>query len=42
MIAKENIPPRELSGKTAKTMKVAGATVLKGRAMLRDIVNEHR
>lgn len=42
IMAKENLLPREMSGKTAKTMKVAGATVLKGRAMLRDIVNEHR
>jgi DNA replication ATP-dependent helicase Dna2 len=42
MMAKENIPPREVNGKTGKTMKVAGETVLKRRAMLRDIVNEHR
>jgi DNA replication ATP-dependent helicase Dna2 len=41
-MAKENLPPRQGGGKTGKTMKVAGATVLKGRAMLRDIVNEHR
>ena len=42
MMAKENIPPRGVSGKNGKTMKVAGETVLKRRAMLRDIVNEHR
>jgi DNA replication ATP-dependent helicase Dna2 len=44
--AKENIPPyrqgptKGFSG--GKVKKVTGATVLKGRLMLRDIVNEHR
>ena len=44
--AKENIPP--YGGKVVKggfggkVMKITGATVLKGRPMLRDIVNEHR
>jgi len=42
MAAKENLPPREGLGKMGKTMKVAGATVLKGRTILRDIVNEHK
>ena len=38
--AKENIPPY---GKGArKVMRVNGETILKGRPMLRDIVNEHR
>lgn len=39
--AKENIPPNgeERSG---KVVKVSGETVLKGRPVLRDIVNEHR
>jgi DNA replication ATP-dependent helicase Dna2 len=40
--AKENIPPHGLVKGGEKVMKVSGATVLKGRPMLRDIVNEHR
>ena len=40
--AKENIPPPGLGKGGGKVMKVSGATVLKGRPMLRDIVNEHR
>ena len=40
-VAKENLPPIG-QGRVAKTMKVTGATVLKGRPLLRDIVNEHR
>ena len=39
-LAKENIPPY---GKgSGKVMRISGETVLKGRPMLRDIVNEHR
>lgn len=39
--AKKNIPPvREGNG--GKILKVAGKAVLKGRPVLRDIVNEHR
>ena len=41
--AKENIPPYgDISNKLGKVMRVNGETVLKGRPMLRDIVNEHR
>jgi DNA replication ATP-dependent helicase Dna2 len=42
--AKENFPPYGQQGKafSGKVMKVTGATLLKGRPMLRDIVNEQR
>jgi DNA replication ATP-dependent helicase Dna2 len=40
--SKENIPIRGEGVKGGKVMKISGATVLKGRAVLRDIVNEHR
>jgi DNA replication ATP-dependent helicase Dna2 len=40
--AKENMPPSGFGVKGGKIMKVTGSTVLKGRPMLRDIVNEHR
>jgi DNA replication ATP-dependent helicase Dna2 len=40
-IAKENIPP-VLGGSIKKVMKVTGSAVLKGRPVLRDIVNENR
>ena len=39
-LAKENIPPYGTG--VGKVMRVSGETVLKGRPMLRDIVNEHR
>jgi DNA replication ATP-dependent helicase Dna2 len=42
LAAKENLLPRVEGVKGGKVMKVTGATVLKGRAVLRDIVNEHR
>jgi DNA replication ATP-dependent helicase/nuclease Dna2 len=38
-VAKENVPP---VGMGVKTMKVGQSTVLKGRPVLRDIVNENR
>jgi DNA replication ATP-dependent helicase Dna2 len=42
-VPKENIPPHsENIGCGGKVMKVAGTTVLKGRLVLRDIVNEQR
>jgi DNA replication ATP-dependent helicase Dna2 len=40
--AKENIAPNGFGVKGGKVMKVGGLTVLKGRPLLRDIVNEHR
>lgn len=42
--AKENVPPVKVGGpgNAKNVMKVTGSTVLKGRPILRDIVNEHR
>lgn len=42
IVGKEMLPPRREGVKGGNVMKVTGATVLKGRAVLRDIVNEHR
>ena len=41
VLAKENIPP-SADGSSKKIMKINGSTVLKGRPVLWDIVNEHR
>ena len=42
VVGKENISPLAKMKGSGKVMKISGETVIKGRPVLKDIVNEHR